>query len=57
MPKWLAVLVQLVLANISQPLREAIVKAVKEWEATAATTASPIDDMVVAIVKAMLIIP
>jgi len=37
-------------------MREAIVKAVKEWEKTAKETESPWDDILVDIVKWLLVI-
>lgn len=49
-------LLPLVWERISKPLRDAIVKSVKEWEAKAKETPNDLDDVVVAVVKWLLMI-
>ena len=50
-------LLETILGSISGPLREAVVKSVKEWEVKAKETKSPWDDILVGIVKWVLVIP
>jgi len=50
-------IVGLVLTHISGPMREVLVKAVKEWEAKAKETKDPWDDILVFIVKCLFLIP
>lgn len=57
MPSWVLALLQLVWGQTSGPLREAIVKSVKEWEVKARETKGPVDDIIVGIVKWILAIP
>ncbi len=47
---------QLVWGSTSGPLRESIVKSVKEWEVKAKETKGKGDDILVAIVKSILAI-
>lgn len=54
MPNWLIVLLMNVLGSISGPLREQIVKSVREWEVKARETESPWDDVLVGCVKWLL---
>jgi len=49
-------LVALIWERISEPLREAVVKSVKEWEAKAKETPNELDDVVVTVVKWLLMI-
>jgi len=57
MKDWLIQIVGLVLTHISGPMREVLVKAVKEWEAKAKETKDPWDDILVFIVKCLFLIP
>jgi len=57
MKDWLIQLIGLVLTHISGPMREFIVKAVKEWEEKAKQTQDPWDDILVFIIKCLLLIP
>lgn len=57
MNAWWLKLLETILKTISGPLREAIVKSVKEWEAKAKETTNPWDDILVGIVKWILVIP
>lgn len=54
---WWVKLLELIMGQVSGPLREMIVKSVKEWEAKAKETADPMDDILVGIVKWILLIP
>jgi len=56
MNTWWLTLLKTLLASISGPMRDAIVKAVQEWEKTAKETESPWDDILVGIVKWLLVI-
>jgi len=49
-------LLRLVLERISAPLRAALEASVREWDAKAKETENPLDDVVVAIVKWLLVI-
>jgi len=57
MKDWLIQIIGLVLTHISGPMREVLVKAVKEWEAKAKETKDPWDDILVFIIKCLLLIP
>jgi hypothetical protein len=57
MPSWLLNLVQAVFGVASGPMREQIVKNIKEWELKAKETKDPWDDILVGIVKFLLVIP
>lgn len=57
MKDWWLKLIQGLLTSISGPLRDAIIKSVKEWEIKAKETDSPWDDILVGIVKWILAIP
>lgn len=54
MGNWLIMLLWKVLESISGPLRDSIIKSVKEWEVKAKETESPWDDILVAAVKWVL---
>ncbi len=54
MPKWIWEIIHIVWGMTSGPMREAIVKSVKECEAKAAETKNPADDIIVGIVKWLL---
>ena len=49
-------LLKLTLERISAPLREAMTKSVQEWEVKAKATPNPLDDVLVAVVKWLLVI-
>jgi len=51
MRNWWVTLVTSVLGSVSGPLRESIIKSVREWEAKAKETESPWDDVLVGVVK------
>lgn len=50
-------MLQLVWGSTSGPLRETVVKSVKEWEVKAKETKGKGDDILVAVIKAILAIP
>ena len=56
MPKWAWNLIQIVWSSTSGPMREAIVKSVKEWEVKAKQTPGEFDDVVVEVIKWLLVI-
>jgi len=57
MKDWLIQVIGIVLTHLSGPMREVIVKAVKEWEEKAKETEDPWDDILVFIVKCLFLIP
>lgn len=57
MNKWVWLMVEMVLKNVSAPLRVLLEKSVLEWEAKAKETATPADDLFVGIVKWLLGMP
>jgi len=57
MKDWWIKLIAVILSSISGPLREAIVKSVKEWEQKAKETKEPWDDILVGILKWILLVP
>ncbi len=54
MNKWILQLVTFLLANITPELRLVLSKSVKEWEEKAKQTSSPVDDILVGLVKTIL---
>jgi len=57
MPNWLFQIIGLVLTHISGPMREFLVKSIKQWEEKAKETKDPWDDILVFIIKCLLLIP
>jgi hypothetical protein len=54
MSNLLSTILMIVVGAVTPELREALSKSVVEWEAKAAQTKNPFDDILVKIIKAML---
>ena len=50
----LLMVLNFVIGNVTPELRNLLVSSIQQWEAKAAQTASPIDDIVVKVIKALL---
>ena len=57
MNKWVWLMIEMLLKNISAPFRALMEKTVLEWEAKAKETSSPADDLFVGVVKWLIGMP
>jgi len=57
MNKWVWLMIEMLLKNMSAPFRALMEKTILEWEAKAKTTDTPADDLFVGVVKWLIGMP